>query len=85
VGKRAPQQIQASAQGLFTLVTYGVGMMLGARASGLVAEHYQIVENGQITGHHWTSIWLVPAIMAVAVSVFLGLFFRENNIPKESN
>ncbi len=85
VGKRAPQQIQASAQGLFTLVTYGVGMMLGARASGLVAEHYQIVENSQITGHHWTSIWLVPAIMAVAVSVFLGLFFRENNIPKESN
>ena len=40
VDKAAPKSIQASAQGFITLVTYGVGMLIGSWVSGPVVDRY---------------------------------------------
>lgn len=32
---------------------------------------------GLIAGHDWTTIWIIPAVMAVAVIVLFALFFRD--------
>jgi nucleoside transporter len=70
--KKAGVKIKNAAQGLFTFATYGLGMFIGTWFSGFVANHYTV--NGQ---YDWTSIWYVPAGIAVFVLVYFILFFRE--------
>jgi nucleoside transporter len=41
VDKTAPKKIQASAQGFIGVVTYGIGMVIGAKVAGLVVQHFQ--------------------------------------------
>ena len=75
VDNTAPKKIQASAQGFITLVTYGVGMLIGTFISGLVVKGYQLAADNPAAGHDWTSIWLVPAGMAfVVILLFIALF-----------
>ncbi len=54
------------------IVTLGAGMLVGSWLSGIVAQHY--VEAG---GHSWQSIWLITAIMGVALAVIFAVFYRE--------
>lgn len=78
VEKEAPKAIQASAQGFFALVSYGVGMVIGNNIAGLVVNHYQVMDAaGKITGHLWRQIWIAPAVMAAVVVVLFALFFQE--------
>jgi nucleoside transporter len=86
VDNAAPKSIQASAQGFITLVTYGVGMLIGSLVAGRVVEAYQRVEGAQIVGHDWTAVWIVPAVMAVVViGLFAALFVdRKTPAPAEA-
>lgn len=70
--KKAGEKIKNAAQGLFTFATYGLGMFIGTWVSGFVASHY--TENGH---YNWTSIWYVPAGIAIFVLVYFVIFFRE--------
>jgi nucleoside transporter len=75
VDNTAPKANQASAQGFITLVTYGIGMLIGTWISGLVVKGYQVAADNPAAGHDWTSIWLVPASMAfVVILLFVALF-----------
>ncbi|MGE5127051.1 MAG: nucleoside permease [Betaproteobacteria bacterium] len=75
VDNTAPKTIQASAQGFITLVTYGVGMLIGTWISGVVVKGYQLAVDNPAAGHDWTSVWLVPASMAfVVILLFVALF-----------
>jgi MFS family permease len=76
VDKTAPKSIQASAQGFITLVTYGVGMLIGAWVSGPVVDLYATT-SGQTVTHDWSAIWLWPAAMAFLIILLFAFFFRE--------
>ena len=78
VDNKAPEEIRANAQGFITLVTYGIGMYIGTRLSGEVVEYYQI-ENAanEITGHKWFTIWMIPGVIAVVVSIIFAILFKE--------
>lgn len=78
--KKAGERIKNAAQGLFTFATYGVGMVIGTRFSGFVTDHY--TENGTA---NWTSIWYVPAGIAVAVLLYFLIFFKENKEIKQAS
>ncbi len=69
----AGERFKSAAQGLITLATYGVGMLIGSLVSGPIVDAY--VTSG---GHDWKSIWLIPAGIAVAVVILFLLFFRDN-------
>jgi nucleoside transporter len=70
---KAGEKIKSAAQGLITLATYGVGMLIGFRLAGYIADSY-ITE----TGHDWTTIWLIPAgIAAFVLLAFLVAFKTE--------
>ncbi|MCB9277073.1 MAG: nucleoside permease [Lewinellaceae bacterium] len=73
VDNTAPKAIQASAQGFITLITYGVGMLIGSWASGWVVDQYTLSGGG----HLWRSIWLAPAFLALGISILFVLFFKE--------
>ncbi len=74
VDKAAPKSIQASAQGFITLVTYGVGMLIGSWVSGPVVDRYAR-QAGEVVTHDWTSIWLWPASMAFVIILLFAFFF----------
>lgn len=72
----AGEKFKSAAQGLITLATYGVGMLIGYSISGVVADSNVIGENA----HNWQGIWLVPAIIAGVVMLLFGVFFREKKM-----
>jgi nucleoside transporter len=70
--KKSNERIKSAAQGLFTFVTYGLGMFIGTWFSGFVTTYYSM---GQ--AYQWRNIWFVPAYIAVAVLICFIFFFRE--------
>ncbi len=81
VDRVAPKAIRASAQGFIALITYGVGMYIGAWISGIVVDMYAI-EGTEPTMHNWTSIWLIPAAMAAVVMVIFFILFQDKVSPE---
>ncbi|WP_114559970.1 nucleoside permease [Desertihabitans aurantiacus] len=71
--KFAPPQVRSAAQGLISMATYGVGLLIGSLISGPIVDAF-VTEEG---GHSWTAIWLIPAGLAVLVAVFFAVLFRE--------
>lgn len=70
----AGAKYKSSAQGLITLATYGVGMLIGFWSAGLISD-FNTNEAGV---HIWESIWLVPAGISVLVLLlFMALFKKE--------
>jgi nucleoside transporter len=72
---RAGEQRQAAAQGLITLATYGVGMLIGFTAAGLITDRYAVAG-----GHDWVTIWAWPAVFALAVAALFVVSFRNERI-----
>jgi nucleoside transporter len=68
----AGEKIRSSAQGMITLATYGVGMLIGFWIAGLIAEKYAVGD-----GHNWKSIWLIPAAISFLVFLLYAFLFRE--------
>jgi nucleoside transporter len=64
--------LRSSAQGMITLATYGVGLLIGSLISGPIVDAFVVDD-----GHTWTSIWLIPAAIAAAVLIMFWLLFRE--------
>ena len=76
VDNAAPKEIQASAQGFITLITYGVGMLIGTWISGPVVDFYA-TKVGDAVVHDWTAIWMYPATMAFVVILLFAFFFKD--------
>jgi nucleoside transporter len=77
VDQKAPADLRASAQGFITLMTLGVGMLIGAILSGKVVQKYQTMTGAEVTGHDWQTIYLIPAGMAAVVMVLFAILFRD--------
>ena len=76
---KAGEKFKSSAQGLITLATYGLGMLIGFRFAGWLTDQY--VTEG---GHLWKEIWLQPAIFSFIVLVLFLLFFKNETIKIKS-
>jgi len=72
---KAGAAYKAAAQGLITLATYGLGMLIGFSAAGFIDDLY--TAGG---GHDWRAIWLYPAAFAAAVFVLFALTFRNEKV-----
>ena len=71
--EKAGPRIRSSAQGMITLATYGVGMLIGFWFAGKIAERYAIAKDV----HNWKNIWLVPAGIALLVLLIFLILFKE--------
>jgi nucleoside transporter len=79
---KAGDRIKSQAQGLISLATYGLGMYIGSIIAGYVQKMYTTGE-GATAVTNWTSVWLVPAGIAVVVLLLFILFFKDNTRLKE--
>jgi MFS family permease len=75
---KAGDKIKNSAQGLITLATYGIGMGIGSKISGIVLDKFSTTDASGVVTHDWTSVWMVPAGIAAVVLVLFIVFFSEN-------
>lgn len=71
---KAGPQYKSAAQGMITLATYGVGMLIGFYIAGLISDAYN-----SPAGHDWKMIWLIPAGIAAVVMVLFLLFFNDKS------
>jgi nucleoside transporter len=72
---KAGAQHKAAAQGLITLATYGLGMLVGFWAAGRIDDLYSM--GG---AHDWKSIWIYPAAFAAVVFVLFAATFRNERV-----
>ncbi|TDP79616.1 nucleoside transporter [Brachybacterium sp. AG952] len=69
----APKHVRSAAQGLISLATYGVGLLIGSLISGPIVDAFLAADGA----HDWRTIWLIPAALAVGVALFFAALFRE--------
>lgn len=72
--------IRSSAQGLFMMMTNGVGAFLGSTVSGFLIDTYFTLP-GNVKD--WHNIWLTFAIYALVVAVLFMIFFKHKHDPAE--
>ena len=84
VDNEVAPELRASGQGLFMLMTNGLGATIGTLSAGAIVDHFckwtDVTVNGA-TGSYligdWTSAWYIFAGFALVVAVLFALLFRE--------
>lgn len=71
IERETPAKIRGSAQGLFMMMTNGLGSILGGWFAGAVVDRFTV---NKITD--WTSAWLVFAAYALITGVLFLLLFK---------
>ncbi|MBR6284899.1 MAG: MFS transporter [Muribaculaceae bacterium] len=83
VDKECDPDIKASAQGLFMLMTNGLGATIGTLAAGEVIKHFcQWNADGYLMGD-WQSAWFIFAAFALAVAVAFMFLFQYKHEPEK--
>ena len=72
---KAGAEYKSAAQGLITLATYGIGMLIGFWVAGQITDSFIVGD-----GHDWAQIWTYPAIFAAVVLVLFAVLFKEEEI-----
>ncbi|MFO1466747.1 MAG: nucleoside permease [Steroidobacteraceae bacterium] len=75
IDSKAGKNIKSAAQGMITLATYGVGMLIGFRAAGWATDLHATAGT-----HDWKPIWLYAAAFAAVVFVIFSLSFRNESV-----
>jgi NHS family xanthosine MFS transporter len=71
--------IRASAQGLFMMMTNGIGAVLGSAISGVAIEAFFTAPDGS---KDWHGIWISFALYALIVAVLFTLLFKHRHEPQ---
>lgn len=72
VEKETSREIRSSAQGVFMIMTNGVGAFVGSYAAGAVVDAF-----------HWPNSWFIFAGYALVVAVVFALVFRYKHDPTQ--
>lgn len=77
VDREAKPGIRASAQGLFMLMTNGLGAVLGGIFAGKIVDHFTAAD-----GHKdWQNIWFSFAAYALVIAVLFVITFKYKHNP----
>ena len=82
VDKKSSPAVRGQAQGMLVLVTYGVGMLIGAQIAGQVYNGF-LGTSTALTPSQWQSFWWIPSAFAAGVMLFFGLLFRDKSVESD--
>ena len=74
VEQQADPRIRASAQGLFMLMTNGIGAILGSAVSGWMIDAFFTAADGS---KDWRAIWITFALYSLAMAIAFVPLFRQ--------
>ena len=75
VDKKSTPAVRGQAQGFLVLVTYGIGMLIGAQVAGNVFNRF-LGGAASLTLDQWSNFWMLPAGFAAVVLLLFGVLFR---------
>jgi nucleoside transporter len=78
VDKRSSPAIRGQAQGFLVLMTYGIGMFVGANVAGFVYNGF-LGGAADLTLEQWPHFWWLPAGFAAVVLILFSLLFRPES------
>ena len=78
VETQSDPKIRASAQGLFMVMTNGIGAVLGSSLSGIIIDRYFTLAD---QSKDWHGIWLTFAIYALVMAVLFVPLFKHRHDP----
>ena len=77
VDQECESSVKASAQGLFMMMTNGIGATVGTLVAGEIVNHYCQWEGGYLLGN-WQTCWFIFAAFALVVGVSFALLFNPD-------
>lgn len=77
VEEQSDPAIRASAQGLFMLMTNGIGAILGSSVSGVIIDLWFTRADGS---KDWHGIWTTFALYSLVVAVLFAIFFKHRHV-----
>ena len=83
VDQECEPSIKASAQGLFMMMTNGLGATIGTLAAGEIVNAYCSWEGGYLVGD-WQSCWFTFAAFALVVGITFAFVFKPEKKPIEN-
>ena len=81
VENNTDSSIQSSAQGVFMLMTNGVGAVLGNIIAGFVIAKW--FENPLTHAKNWPGIWFTFAAYSLVVAILFAIFFKYKHDPSK--
>jgi NHS family xanthosine MFS transporter len=69
-------RMRSSAQGLFMMMTNGVGAIFGSYTSGILIDKFFKLSNGS---NDWQNIWLAFAAYSLVVAILFAIFFKHKH------
>ncbi|NGP76613.1 nucleoside permease [Balneolaceae bacterium YR4-1] len=84
VDKKSTPTVRGQAQGLIVLITYGVGMLIGAQVAGQVYNSFLGTAEA-LTLSQWYDFWWIPAIFAAVILLFFVLTFDDKVIEDQED
>ena len=84
VNQTTDKSMRSSAQGLFMLMTNGIGATLGTIGAQTVVNHYIENVDGYMVGD-WSTVWYIFAAYALILSIAFALIFKYKHIPQQKN
>jgi len=82
VESQTDPSIRASAQGLFMMMTNGVGAVLGSSISGIIIDQFYTNPD---SSKDWQGIWTSFSLYALAVAILFMILFKHKHDPAEVN
>ncbi len=85
VNNETDPSIRSSAQGLFVIMTNGIGATIGTLSAQAVVNHFvysQSTPAAQVEG--WSTTWLLFAAYALVVALLFALVFRYKHTPEKA-
>jgi NHS family xanthosine MFS transporter len=79
VESQSDPSIRASAQGLYMMMTNGVGAVLGSSLSGIVIDKYFTYPDH---GRNWHGIWTCFAVYSLVVAILFSFLFKHKHDPR---
>lgn len=84
IEKETDKSIQASAQGLFMLMTNGLGATIGTLSAGWVIDQFCTWEGDFLVGS-WSTAWYIFSAFALVVAISFMFLFKYKHVPETVN
>ncbi|OOV16484.1 nucleoside permease [Flavobacterium sp. LM4] len=78
VEKQTDSKIRSSAQGLFMLMTNGIGAIIGGELAGRTVSYFTVGNKIQ-----WPNVWFSFAAYAFVIAIAFAILFKYKHDPKE--
>ena len=84
VDKETDDKIRSSAQGLFIMMTNGVGATIGTLGAQQVINHFVGDASGVARMEGWSQSWMIFAAYALVVAILFAIVFKYKHEPEKA-